>query len=65
MWLQILQKRQQAMYDIDERMTIRRPHDNPYIKALYEKYLGVPLGHKAHKLLHTFYVPGGPEGEEE
>ena len=25
--------------------------------AIYEKYLGHPLSHKAHELLHTTYFP--------
>lgn len=61
---QILQKRQAAMYDLDEREHIRRSHDNPLIQKLYEKWLGVPNGELAHHLLHTHYVKGGPEGSE-
>lgn len=62
---EVLKKRQQAMYDLDERMTIRRSHDNPFITMLYEKFLEKPNSHKAHDLLHTHYVPGGPAGSEE
>jgi iron only hydrogenase large subunit-like protein len=58
---QILQKRQQAMYALDERATIRRSHDNPLIQALYEKFFGEPNSHLAHELLHTHYVDGGVE----
>eukprot|EP00195_Chlamydomonas_chlamydogama_P017097 CAMPEP_0202897236 /NCGR_PEP_ID=MMETSP1392-20130828/6048_1 /ASSEMBLY_ACC=CAM_ASM_000868 /TAXON_ID=225041 /ORGANISM="Chlamydomonas chlamydogama, Strain SAG 11-48b" /LENGTH=501 /DNA_ID=CAMNT_0049582823 /DNA_START=206 /DNA_END=1711 /DNA_ORIENTATION=+ len=61
---QILGKRQQAMYAIDERLTIRRPHDNPFIQRLYSKWLGEPLSHKAHDMLHTHFVAGGPENEK-
>lgn len=61
---QILQKRQQGMYNLDERFTVRRPHDNPSIKKLYQKYLGAPLGEKSHRLLHTHYVAGGTEESE-
>jgi len=56
---QIIQKRQAAMYTLDERSTLRRSHENPYIQKLYEKFLGTPNGHKAHDLLHTHYVAGG------
>lgn len=56
---QILQKRQAAMYTLDERSTLRRSHENPMIQKLYEKWLGEPNGHKAHELLHTHYVAGG------
>ena len=54
-----VQKRQAAMYDLDERATIRRSHENPLIQALYKEFLGEPNSHKAHDLLHTHYVPGG------
>lgn len=61
---QILQKRQQAMYQLDERMTIRRSHENPFIQALYDNFLEAPNSHKAHDLLHTHYVPGGVPEEK-
>jgi iron only hydrogenase large subunit-like protein len=48
---QILPKRQQAMYDIDERLTVRRSHENPFIQELYNKWLHEPASHKAHDLL--------------
>ena len=61
----ILQKRQQAMYTIDERSVIRRSHENPAVQMLYKKFLGAPNGDKAHHLLHTHYIAGGvPEGSE-
>ncbi|KAI8463907.1 MAG: hydrogenase [Monoraphidium minutum] len=60
----ILQKRQAAMYDLDERATLRRSHENPEIQALYANWLGKPNGHLAHELLHTKYVAGGVEGEK-
>ena len=34
---EILQKRQAAMYSIDERKTLRRSHENPAIQMLYKK----------------------------
>ena len=49
------QKRAQALYSEDERMTIRQSHNNPQIKQLYAEYLGEPNSHKAHELLHTTY----------
>ena len=51
----ILAKRAEAIYTIDELKTIRKSHENPAIKKLYEEYLGEPLSHKAHELLHTHY----------
>lgn len=59
-----VQKRQAAMYDLDERSTIRRSHENPLIQQLYKTFLGEPNSHKAHDLLHTHYVPGGVPDEK-
>ncbi|MDU2065719.1 MAG: NADH-dependent [FeFe] hydrogenase, group A6 [Sporomusaceae bacterium] len=44
-----------AIYDCDEAMVLRKSHENPRIKELYEEFLGEPLGDKAHHLLHTHY----------
>jgi NADH-quinone oxidoreductase subunit G/NADP-reducing hydrogenase subunit HndD len=57
--LEIRAKRIDGIYTVDERMTIRKSHENPAVKALYEEFLGLPLGHKSHELLHTHYVPRG------
>lgn len=51
----ILKKRTQALNDIDCGKTLRKSHENPYIKDIYEKHFGEPLSHKAHELLHTKY----------
>jgi iron-only hydrogenase group A len=34
---------------------IRMSHENPEIKAVYDNFLGKPLSHLSHKLLHTQY----------
>ena len=39
-------------------MTLRKSHENPVMKELYE-YLGEPNGHKSHELLHTHYTKRG------
>ncbi|MBC8078987.1 MAG: iron hydrogenase small subunit [Gorillibacterium sp.] len=49
-------ERAKAIYSEDEAQTIRKSHKNPYIKALYEEFLGEPNGHLSHELLHTHYV---------
>ncbi len=51
----ILEKRMQALYSEDESKKIRKSHENPYIKKLYEDFLGEPCGKKSHELLHTHY----------
>jgi iron only hydrogenase large subunit-like protein len=52
------------MYDLDERSTIRRSHENPLIQQLYKTFLDEPNSHKAHDLLHTHYLPGGVPEEK-
>jgi NADH-quinone oxidoreductase subunit G len=52
----ILEKRSQAIYDIDGAKRIRKSHENPYIKKLYKEYFGEPGSKKAHELLHTHYT---------
>ena len=48
--------RAKALYDEDKSMKVRKSHENPEVKKLYEEYLGEPGSHKAHELLHTSYV---------
>ncbi|TWH48189.1 NADH-dependent [FeFe] hydrogenase, group A6 [Sporomusa sp. KB1] len=49
------QKRMDAIYECDRSSEIRKSHDNPAIKELYDTFLGKPLGEKSHHLLHTHY----------
>ena len=51
----ILKARHEAIYREDAQKPIRKSHENPYIKKLYEEFLGKPLSEKAHHLLHTHY----------
>ncbi|HZH93574.1 MAG TPA: iron hydrogenase small subunit, partial [Tissierellaceae bacterium] len=55
--LEILEKRIAGIYSEDRAKAIRKSHENPMIKQIYEEYLGEPYGEKAHELLHTYYVP--------
>lgn len=48
--------RAKVLYDNDAAKTLRKSHDNPSIKKLYEEYLGEPGSEKAHHILHTSYV---------
>lgn len=50
-----LKKRMAVLELEDTSKSIRKSHENPYIKKLYEEYFGKPLGHKSHELLHTHY----------
>lgn len=47
--------RASALYNEDAGKALRRSHENPSIKKLYDEYLGTPGGHKSHELLHTHY----------
>ena len=48
--------RASALYNEDAGKALRKSHENPSIKKLYDEYLGEPNGHKAHELLHTHYT---------
>lgn len=52
----IIEKRMEALYEEDSNKVLRKSHENPFIKQLYDEYLGKPYGEKAHELLHTTYV---------
>ncbi len=49
--------RMKALYDIDARAAVRASHHNEGVRALYERFLGEPLGEKSRLLLHTRYTP--------
>jgi NADH-quinone oxidoreductase subunit G len=53
--ISILEKRKNAVYQVDKVMPIRKSHQNPSIAKLYKDYLGEPGSQLAHKLLHTHY----------
>lgn len=55
--MEIIKKRQMAIYQEDTGKVLRKSHENPYIKKLYDEFLGQPNSHLAHELLHTHYVP--------
>ena len=47
--------RAKALYDLDTKRELRKSHENPAIKTIYEEFLGEPGSEKAHHLLHTTY----------
>ncbi|MBF7096811.1 NADH-dependent [FeFe] hydrogenase, group A6 [Alkalibacter mobilis] len=55
--MEILRKRQEAIYREDAGMKVRKSHKNQEVLKLYEEFLGEPYGDRAHKLLHTHYSP--------
>jgi iron-only hydrogenase group A len=48
--------RQEAVYTEDRRLPVHKSHENPSISTLYTEFLGSPLGHLSHELLHTKYA---------
>lgn len=49
-------ERAKGLYTLDANRPLRKSHDNPVVKKLYEEYLGAPGSEKAHHILHTKYV---------
>ena len=47
--------RAKALYSTDASMELRKSHENPAIKKLYEEFLEKPGSHVAHEVLHTSY----------
>jgi NADP-reducing hydrogenase subunit HndD len=45
-----------ALYKEDADLPMRKSHENPSIKALYDEYLGKPGSSEAHHVLHTHYT---------
>lgn len=45
-----------GLYQDDRDRQVRHSHENPEVVQLYREFLGEPLGHRAHQLLHTRYT---------
>ena len=55
-FVDVREERAKALYSLDEsRGALRKSHDAPDVKKVYEEFLGEPGSHKAHDLLHTSY----------
>ncbi len=50
-----IKARMDALYRIDSDDQLRVSHKNEWVQRLYKEFLGRPLGHKSHELLHTHY----------
>ncbi|MBE6738319.1 MAG: 2Fe-2S iron-sulfur cluster binding domain-containing protein [Ruminococcaceae bacterium] len=55
-FIDIKKERAKVLYAEDAGLPMRKSHESPIVKKLYEEYLGEPGSHKAHELLHTTYV---------
>jgi iron only hydrogenase large subunit-like protein len=51
----IIWERIQALYKIDDKMKIRRCHNNPVVKEFFEDYIAVLPRSKQHSILLTKY----------
>ncbi|MBX7043907.1 MAG: [FeFe] hydrogenase, group A [Ignavibacteria bacterium] len=57
---EIRKLRAKAIYEEEASLPVRKSHENPRIKYIYEKFLSDgPCGKLSHKLLHTHYVKRG------
>ena len=60
-----IEKRAAGLYSLDEKMAIRKSHENPEIAQIYKEFLSPgeikPVSEKAHHLLHTKYGKDIPD----
>ncbi len=47
--------RMESIYREDEGKQMRKSHENPAVKTLYDEFLKKPLGEMSEELLHTHY----------
>lgn len=59
----IRSERALTLYRLDKKDTLRKSHENPEIKELYDDYIGEFGGEKAHAYLHTSYQAKGGQNE--
>lgn len=52
-------KRAEALHKIDLSKKLRKAHENPAVKKIYDDFLGRPLSKKAKELLHTSFTARG------
>lgn len=50
---ELAEERGANLYYLDKNAGIRFSHENPDVQATYKEFLGAPMSHKAHELLHT------------
>ncbi len=51
--------RARALYELDRSLPLRKSHESPVVKLLYDDYFEEPGSHVAHEVLHTSYVKRG------
>jgi len=55
----LIAARTEAIYEADEGLPMRKSHENPDVKRIYDEFIGVPGSEKAHEILHTEHVKRG------
>ena len=50
---ELAHERGQSLYFLDKNAPLRFSHENPDVQKLYADFMGQPLSHRAHQLLHT------------
>ena len=53
-------QRMEGLYTEDRGLALRKSHENPEVKRIYETYLKKPGGARSHHLLHTGYEVRDP-----
>ncbi|MCL2718737.1 MAG: NADH-dependent [FeFe] hydrogenase, group A6 [Lachnospiraceae bacterium] len=54
-------KRANSLYADDKGKELRKSHESPLIKAVYDEFLGKPGSETAHQVLHTHHAPRGKQ----
>lgn len=52
---EVRKARIESLYKKDAEMALRKSHENPSIRQVYEEFYGKPLSEMAEKMLHTMY----------
>ena len=55
-YVDVRKVRADALYRDDLQLPVRKSHENPDIKQIYDEYFGKPLSHRSHEVLHTAYT---------
>jgi len=50
---ELARERGDRLWELDSDAPLRFSHENPDVLALYQDFLGAPLGKHSHHLLHT------------
>lgn len=60
----ILEKRQDAMYRLDDEHRVRRSHLNRMMQEIYGMWLEKPNSEEAYRYLHTSYRPAAKDAKD-